>query len=145
MSNPQIRPLLEFYPEDAGKHLSEARQAARWLNEAPDDQLTPMLRVRHGEDYYIHEPMMLRDGVVCMPYRWFKRKGKHFARCWQMQTCVSETQAVWRVLKVDGYEVSEDDLLKNFPELCKDAEQIYNLPHPAMIDSKLASNFGEMC
>ncbi|PBK72224.1 hypothetical protein ARMSODRAFT_853501, partial [Armillaria solidipes] len=137
MSNPQIRPLLEFYPKDSGKHLSEARQAACWLNEAPDDQLTPMLRLRDGEDYYIHEPMMLQDGVVCMPYRWFKRNNKHFARCWQMQTCVNETNAVWRVLKVDGYEVSEDEILKNFPELCKDAEQIYNLPHPTLIDSKL--------
>ncbi|SJL16514.1 uncharacterized protein ARMOST_20040 [Armillaria ostoyae] len=135
MSNPQIRPLLEFYPEDSSKHLSEACQAARWLNEAPDDQLTPMLRLQDGEDYYIHEPMMLRDGVVCMPYRWFKRNNKHFACCWQMQTCVNETNVVWRVLKVDGYEVSEDEILKKFPELCKDAEQIYNLPHPTLIDS----------
>ncbi|KAK0462782.1 hypothetical protein IW261DRAFT_1613923 [Armillaria novae-zelandiae] len=135
MSNPKIRPLLEFYPEDGSKHMSKAHHVARWLNEVPDNQLTPMLRVREGEDYYIHEPMMLCDGVVCMPYRWIKRQGKHFARCWKMQTCVNDTKAVWRVLKVDGYEVSEDELLKNFPELCKDAGPIYNLPHLTLIDS----------
>lgn len=104
-----------------------------------------MLHVQHGEDYYIHKPTMLRNSVVCMLYRWFKHKGKHFAHYWQMQTCVSETQVIWWVLKVDKYEVSKDDLFKNFPELCKDTEQIYNLLHPAMIDSKLASSFGEMC
>ncbi|KAK0215249.1 hypothetical protein EDD85DRAFT_871840 [Armillaria nabsnona] len=95
MRNPQFRPLLEFYHEDAGKHLSETRQAARWLTEAPDDQLTPMLRVRDGEDYYIHELMILRDGVVCMPYRW--RNIKHFSPCWRMETWVNKTNAVWRV------------------------------------------------
>ncbi len=145
MANPEVRQLLEFYPEDAGEHLSEARQASRWLNEAPDDQLTPMFRTRRGDDYFIHEPAMLRDGTVCMPYRWFRRGRKHYARCWRMQTCVGEHHSAWRVVKVTGYEVSEDDLLKNFHELCIDAERVYNLPHPSAIAGKYRSLPQDLC
>ncbi|KAK0471280.1 hypothetical protein IW261DRAFT_1671032 [Armillaria novae-zelandiae] len=135
MGNPKVWPLLEFYPEDAGNQLSEACQASRWLDEAPDDQLTPMFRTRSGDDYYIYKPAMLRDGTVCMPYRWFRRDQKHYARCWRMQICNGEHDSTWRVVKVTEYEVSEDDLLKNFPELCRDAETVYNLPHPSAIAS----------
>ncbi|KAE9383713.1 hypothetical protein BT96DRAFT_772206, partial [Gymnopus androsaceus JB14] len=62
MANPEVRPKLHFYPEDSGEHLSEARQAERWLHEAPDDLLTPMARIR-DQDYYIYEPAMLSDGI----------------------------------------------------------------------------------
>ncbi|KAK0444176.1 hypothetical protein EV421DRAFT_1903287 [Armillaria borealis] len=129
MANPEVRQLLEFYPEDAGEHLSEARQASHWLNEAPDDQLTPMFRTWRGDDYYIHELAMLHDGTVCMPYRWFRQGRKHYACCWHMQTYMGEHHSAWHVVKVTGYEVLEDDLLKNFPELCIDTERVYNLPH----------------
>ncbi|KAJ3769489.1 hypothetical protein FB446DRAFT_621971, partial [Lentinula raphanica] len=61
MSNPQVRPKLHFYPEDSGKYLSEAHQAERWLNEAPDNLLTPMARI-DKRDFYIYEPAMLVDG-----------------------------------------------------------------------------------
>ncbi|THU75790.1 hypothetical protein K435DRAFT_562305, partial [Dendrothele bispora CBS 962.96] len=54
----QVRPHLHFCPEDTSKHLSEARQAKRWLEEIPDDLLTPMARI-HNQDFFIYEPVML--------------------------------------------------------------------------------------
>ncbi|KAF9808715.1 hypothetical protein IEO21_07777 [Rhodonia placenta] len=63
MANPRVRPHLHFYPEDRGERpLAEARQAARWLHEMPNELLTPMARVRN-QDYYIYEPAMLVNGV----------------------------------------------------------------------------------
>ncbi|EED83857.1 predicted protein [Postia placenta Mad-698-R] len=64
MANPRVRPHLHFYPEDHGERpLAEARQAARWLHEMPNELLTPMARVRN-QDYYIYEPAMLVNGVI---------------------------------------------------------------------------------
>ncbi|KAJ3803822.1 hypothetical protein EV368DRAFT_20944, partial [Lentinula lateritia] len=59
MCNPQVRDNLSFYPEDCkAKNVSEARQCARWLNEIPDEELGPMIRVG-TQGYYIFEPTML--------------------------------------------------------------------------------------
>ncbi|KAJ8521961.1 hypothetical protein ONZ45_g1372 [Pleurotus djamor] len=65
MANPQVRPHLSFYPEDSGKRLSEARQASRWLHDAPDDQLTPMIRLG-SQDYFIYEPLKVVPPVVVL-------------------------------------------------------------------------------
>ncbi|KAJ3753206.1 hypothetical protein EV360DRAFT_10907, partial [Lentinula raphanica] len=85
MANPFVRPKLHFYPEDSGTHLSEGRQAQRWLNEAPNNLLTPMARI-NARDFYIHEPAMLLDGSCCIPVRWFSRGTHLYARCWRMET-----------------------------------------------------------
>ncbi|KAJ3765406.1 hypothetical protein FB446DRAFT_795079 [Lentinula raphanica] len=68
LANPHVCPKLQFYPEDSGAHLSEARQAQQWLNEAPDTLLTPMARI-NSRDFYIHEPAMLLNGSCCIPMR----------------------------------------------------------------------------
>ncbi|KAI0638708.1 hypothetical protein C8Q77DRAFT_1183595 [Trametes polyzona] len=136
MANPCVRPHLSFYPEDTGgAHLSEASQAARWLHEAPDDVLTPMVRVG-SRDFYVHEPLMGDDGKVRMPMRWFTRfqRGKHvlFAKCWEMQACCTDTGNGWVIVKRDDYEIAAANLMKTFPELCTAAAR-YNLPHPTNI------------
>ncbi|KIK49825.1 hypothetical protein GYMLUDRAFT_253531 [Collybiopsis luxurians FD-317 M1] len=51
MANPKVRPKLHFYPEDSGNFLSEARQAERWLKEAPDNLLTPMALASFASQY----------------------------------------------------------------------------------------------
>ncbi|PBK79410.1 hypothetical protein ARMGADRAFT_1049148 [Armillaria gallica] len=127
MANPQVRPHLHFYPEDSGKRLAEVRQGSRWLHELPDELLTPMLRI-NNIDYYIHETAMLRDRSLCVPFRWFMRGGKHYGRCWKLQAMSREGSVVWRVIKTDGVDVSEDEFLKNAPELRQDAVSLYNFP-----------------
>lgn len=83
MSNPKVRPYLHFIPEDAGDHLSEAWQAKRWLDELDPSLTTPMAR-KNDQDFFIYEPCVLKDGTVCMPYRWIMRGGETVARVWAM-------------------------------------------------------------
>ncbi|CAK5282232.1 unnamed protein product [Mycena citricolor] len=136
MANPKVRPNLSFYPEDSGKKISEARQAARWLHEMPDDQLTPMHRIKN-HDYYIYEPAMATssiDGSVqhVVPVRWFSREGSIHAKCWRMIPVVTDQISGWRVIKTRTVEVSEAQFFKTFVEFQSDAA-LYNVPHPSLI------------
>lgn len=73
MANPLIRKHLHFYPEDAGSRLREAWQGQCWLHELSPHIVSQMIRVDH-QDYYIHEPAKLCDGMVVVPMRWYMRK-----------------------------------------------------------------------
>lgn len=131
MSNPKVRPHLEFYPEDTGPALSEARQGWRWLHEIDADQTTPMARIGI-QDYFIYEPAMLTDGTCCVPVRWFMRNKVLFAKCWELDPITTDTGRAWRVIKRDTYKVSQDKFLKNFPDLQADAH-MYSLPDPTQL------------
>src|ERR1700712_1689180 len=121
MSNPNVRPHLSFYPEDSGPKLSEARQGQRWLNEIPDAQTTPMLRIGK-DDYFIHKPAMLRDGKCCIPTRWFTKAGKYYANCWEIRPISTDKGSGWRVLmKAETLVVPASEFLKNFPAFKRDA------------------------
>ncbi|KAJ7435966.1 hypothetical protein B0H11DRAFT_2256623 [Mycena galericulata] len=130
MSNPKVRPHLSFYPEDNGKGLDEARQGTRWLNELPDEETTPMARIG-TQDYFIHEPVMLSDGRVCMPFRWFMRGKILFAKCWDLEVVNSDSGQHWRVIQREK-EISQDKLLKAFPDLRADFQR-HNIPDPSKI------------
>lgn len=88
-----------------------------------------------GRDYFIFEPTMLRDGSCCIPIWWFTRGKILLAQCWKLDTVITDTGASWRAIKSDGYEVSQEQFLKNFPELRDDAAG-YNLPDPSKIVGK---------
>lgn len=132
MANPKVRPHLHFYPEDAGVKLSEARQGSRWLHELLPEQTTPMVRIGQ-QDYYIHEPAMLRDGTCCMPIRWFQRGNAMYAKCWELDPITTDNGSSWRVIKRENYEVPLHQFLKTFPELREDAVSIYSIPDPTQI------------
>ncbi|KAL0566487.1 hypothetical protein V5O48_015525 [Marasmius crinis-equi] len=131
MCNPKVRPKLHFYPEDRGNRpFSEARQGEKWLNEIPDEQLTPMIRLRRGgenQDYYIFEPAMLRDGTIWMPHRWIRKDNKFVGRCWGMQeVTAADGTSSWRVNKNEHRLASEDELVRSFPELKGEAGRGFN-------------------
>ncbi|KAJ7688026.1 hypothetical protein B0H17DRAFT_938745 [Mycena rosella] len=130
MSNPKVRPHLEFYPEDSGSLLEEARQGKRWLEEIPSDQITPMARIG-TQDYFIHEPAMLTDGTFRMPFRWFLRGKTLFAKCWDLDVVNTETGRAWRVVQRES-EVAQEGFMKNLPELRADFRR-YNVPDPTKI------------
>ncbi|KAJ7294046.1 hypothetical protein C8J57DRAFT_1042339 [Mycena rebaudengoi] len=130
MSNPKVRPHLQFYPEDTGKMLEEARQGKRWLEEIPSEQTTPMARIG-TQDYFIHEPIMLTDGTCCVPIRWFMRGQKLVAKCWGLEVLVTDAGQKWRVVEVES-EVGQDRFMKNLPDLQCDFQQ-YGLPDPSSI------------
>ena len=52
IANPKVRPLLEFYPEDAGKYLANANQGKQWLHDLDAAFTTPMIR-QDGQDFNI--------------------------------------------------------------------------------------------
>ncbi|THH29908.1 hypothetical protein EUX98_g4298 [Antrodiella citrinella] len=146
MANPKVRPHLHFYPEDTkGTKLDEGRQGARWLDEMPDECLTPMARMG-TQDYFIHEPAMLRSGHVVMPYRWFTRveEGQHrmYAKCWQMQAIATDAGSGWRVIKRDGLDLRVELFLWTFPELLRDHAR-HDKPSPAIIIDVLDHHTGE--
>jgi hypothetical protein len=130
MSNPKVRPHLDFYPEDTGKLLAEARQGKRWLEEIPSSQTTPMARIGK-QDYFIHEPAMLDDGKFCVPIRWFVRDKVLVAKCWDLVIITTETGQNWRVIQSES-EVSQARFLKSFPKLKADIS-FYNFPNPSKI------------
>ncbi|KAF8144692.1 hypothetical protein K438DRAFT_1902947 [Mycena galopus ATCC 62051] len=117
MANPTTRTNLHFFPEDSGPSLSQAWQASRWLDELDSDLTTPMIRI-HKQDFYIHEPTLLSNGVICMPIRWFKRGGKTFARAWEMRENLdSNLNSGWVIEGDTEFEVCESDLVVSFPLL----------------------------
>ena len=135
MANPEVRPNLHFYPEDSGATLSEAWQARRWLKEMPPDELTPMIRIGE-DDYYIYEPAMLMDGSCCIPIWWFIRDGIFFCKAWVLLPISPEGDCPgWQVREDIEVEVSQNDLLKDFPTLTHD-HQLYGVPHPSRIIGK---------
>ncbi|KAI0639400.1 hypothetical protein C8Q77DRAFT_1223885, partial [Trametes polyzona] len=129
MANPRVRPRLRFLPEDAGKKLSEAWQGARWRDELDPNLAGPMVRV-HGVDYYVYEPAMLRDGSLCMPYRWFTRGPRTLAKAWGLS--MTSDRSGWVVCKHVEFEVDCSDLLSSTPTLLHTA-QYYNIPSPSKI------------
>lgn len=119
MANPTTRQNLHFFPEDTGPSLSQAWQASRWLHELDSDLTTPMIRIRN-QDFYINEPTLLSNGMVCLPTRWFKRGDKTFARAWKMYELTStdpKSDSGWVIEGDKEFEVCETDLLASFPIL----------------------------
>lgn len=70
MSNPLLRPGMQFYPEDGGRGSSQVWHGKKWLRDAPDELLTPMT-VFNRQAYYIHELARLDDGSLFIPCRFF--------------------------------------------------------------------------
>ncbi|KAJ7502053.1 hypothetical protein B0H11DRAFT_1712975, partial [Mycena galericulata] len=115
MANPSVRENLHFLPEDSKPALSQAWQAARWLDELDSDLTTPMLRV-NAQDFFIHEPTVLMDGSVCMPTRWFNRGKETWARVWKMREFNNGGTAGWIVDSQQCYDVKTSNLLLSFPD-----------------------------
>ncbi|KZT19673.1 hypothetical protein NEOLEDRAFT_1158985 [Neolentinus lepideus HHB14362 ss-1] len=139
LANPLVRPHLEFYPEDSGIRLQEARQAARWREEVDALVACPMVCNDDGRDFFIEESCMANIdnlGTVApvMPVRWFKHEGKIWAKVHMMRLTPEHD-----FLVIDGRKGSSLDLpmsafFLSVLEL-KDADisRRYNLPHPNRI------------
>ncbi|KAF8510914.1 hypothetical protein JB92DRAFT_3118557 [Gautieria morchelliformis] len=130
MSNPLVRPHLGFYPEATHTSLDDAFQGSRWLKEMHPALLTPMVRVR-GQDYFVLEPVMLRDGSVVMFHRWLTMEQQEgmWGRGWRMQTQGMGEGQGWTVDRRQDILVSERDLLMNFPTL-QQAYADHGIPPP---------------
>ncbi|KAF8514684.1 hypothetical protein JB92DRAFT_3115468 [Gautieria morchelliformis] len=70
-ANPQIAPLLCFYPEEKEGCVLEIWQMKR-IKELPAEQLTPMVR-KGLKDFYVNELAELRSGEYVIPHMWIIR------------------------------------------------------------------------
>jgi hypothetical protein len=138
MANPLVRPYLRFFPEDAGKRLTEAWQGQRFLREMPFDLRSPMVRVGN-RDFYIYEPASLSDGRVCMPIRWFTRlsdnnsnEEKLYAEVCEMEEHKTDLVHGYIVHEYRSSEISVDRLSLSFIEL-KELWAILGKPNPINI------------
>jgi hypothetical protein len=104
-----IRKNLQFYPEDFGEKLYQGNQARKWLHDMDPDLLTPMHRV-NGVDYYIYEAARLKDGTMCMPFRWFQKNGRMWCRAWRMVANVGNETSGWIIEQGDELTFSDDAL-----------------------------------
>ncbi|KAJ7688772.1 hypothetical protein B0H14DRAFT_3101119 [Mycena olivaceomarginata] len=95
------------------------------------DLTTPMIR-EHGQDFFIHEPTMLQDGNVCIPFRWFQREGEIWARVWKVAAVQGELGLGWVVETGQHFHVKSTDLSLSFPHLASTHTQ-RNLPDPRVI------------
>lgn len=72
-AHPETRKHIRAFPEFPSGPVQEAWHGTKWLEDAPDDVLTPMLRM-DGKDYYIKELVHCRNNSWFIPMRFVKRK-----------------------------------------------------------------------
>ena len=103
---------MHFYPESAGRRLDEARQGSKWLSDADPTLLTPMCSVGMT-DFFVFEPTLLKNNILCMPHRFFTKDSAMWFRAWPI-TCDVDG---WVIEGSDEYILPADDLGVSFPEL----------------------------
>ena len=74
-AHPETRRQLQKYPVFQ-KTASELWHTQKWLTEAPDNVLVPMIRLEDGRNFYIHELTHLKDRRWFIPCRFFEFDGK---------------------------------------------------------------------
>ncbi|KAI0644697.1 hypothetical protein C8Q79DRAFT_912903 [Trametes meyenii] len=73
-AHPDIRPLIKAYPVFSGNRVTEHYQGSKWLVDAPDELLTPMIRL-HDRDFYVNELTYCEGGQWFIPKRFFEFEG----------------------------------------------------------------------
>jgi hypothetical protein len=109
MANPRVRPYLHFYPEDAGNTVNEYWHARHWHEVADPSLVTPMAVVNNTH-FFVYEPIILVDGRVVIPYRWFLRCGSIAARAWPLRGVRRGNDEGWIVEEFKTVIVSQRDL-----------------------------------
>lgn len=69
-SNPQVRPFLQFYPEDKHGEVGESWQALKWLTECNNSVIAPMAIGMTGQHFYVGEVALCNNNQYVIPLRW---------------------------------------------------------------------------
>ncbi len=109
MANPRVRPHLHFYPEDAGKTVNEYWHARHWHEVADPSLVTPMAVVKNTH-FFVYEPIILNNGLVVIPYRWFLHRGSITARAWPLRAVKHGNDVGWIVEEFKTVIVSQEAL-----------------------------------
>lgn len=137
MANPLVRKNLKFYPEEPDGDIEDASHSAQWRFDAPANLGCPMARSpgRNSQDYYVHEPALVRTGSVLkivMVTRWEMRAGELHARVHGM---IPEANGFW-IDASDSSFVNLSCFLSSFVELEKNHVGL-KFPSPSAIHGQL--------
>ncbi|KAI5889905.1 uncharacterized protein SCHCODRAFT_02582188 [Schizophyllum commune H4-8] len=139
MANPRVRRHLHFLPEKTSGSISEAWQAARWLDELDPAFLTQCIRKKDDktQDFFVFEPALLKNRLAFMPTRWFIEGKSTYAKGWYMS--LDPQRRGWIVEEHTPVVVCEDDLDLSLP-LFHERHAIYQVPSPQSIIDPRAGN-----
>ncbi|KZV95756.1 hypothetical protein EXIGLDRAFT_671890 [Exidia glandulosa HHB12029] len=112
-ANPEIGPLLQFYPEEPSGPRSEVWHFDR-LKELDPSLLTPMFVAPDGRHYYVNELAELGDGRLIIPYMWIIRGGEMCADAY----CVTVQDGKY-IVDRNVQNVRAADLRRDHPTLLK--------------------------
>uniref|UniRef100_D8QAN3 Uncharacterized protein n=1 Tax=Schizophyllum commune (strain H4-8 / FGSC 9210) TaxID=578458 RepID=D8QAN3_SCHCM len=143
MANPRVRRHLHFLPEKTSGSISEAWQAARWLDELDPAFLTQCIRKKDDktQDFFVFEPALLKNRLAFMPTRWFIEGKSTYAKGWYMS--LDPQRRGWIVEEHTPVVVCEDDLDLSLP-LFHERHAIYQVPSPqSIIGSSISSDLHE--
>ncbi|KAI9434849.1 hypothetical protein H4582DRAFT_1818227 [Lactarius indigo] len=110
MANPLVHPHLHFYPEDAGKMVSEYWHRWHWHDNADPAVVTPMA-VINGLHFFVHEPCFLANGRAIMPYHWFLCGDSILAKAWPLCTVGQGDRSGWVVEEYMTIIIPQDEFL----------------------------------
>ncbi|KAJ7831981.1 hypothetical protein B0H13DRAFT_2240508 [Mycena leptocephala] len=138
-ANPLIRPKLHLYPEDSGRRLEEARQAAKWKQEVDGNISGPMARGNGGKDFFVEEVCFAKldsHGSVgpVMPMRWFTREGRMWSIAHPLRLTASKSAFVIDGRESTCLEIPLDNYFLNVRDLeDPDVQARYSIPPPSSI------------
>ncbi|KAJ7035397.1 hypothetical protein C8F04DRAFT_1210324 [Mycena alexandri] len=137
-ANPLVREYLHFYPEITTT-ISESWQAAKWVNEIEDDDLSPMWADWEGAShrhFYVKELAQCGDGKYCVPLKWFVFNKKIHCNAYLV---TRELSGIFTVEQHEIIRVLATDLRYNFLDLQQQGEIRFSgvqnafqphMPHP---------------
>lgn len=142
MANPVVRELLHFCPEDSGKELQEAWQAARWFRDMDPSCLTPMISIQKGAAtfrYYNFELLLLRNHSAWIPYRWFTKppiegeRRRYYAAAYRMDLRYTHGNRYWAVREDIQQTICSDDFMFSLPDFATTAATDPSIESPHSI------------
>ncbi|KAH9036304.1 hypothetical protein EDB85DRAFT_1821811, partial [Lactarius pseudohatsudake] len=143
MANPRVRPHLWFYPEDAGRHLSEYWHTCHWVQDANPMHVTPMA-VIGSQQFWTFEPCVLKTGAIVMPLHWFIRNRVIHAVAWTLRSYKSSDHIMgWIVEEYNNVVVPQSDFLVPFASWGA-SDTTASLPDPKRILGSLLDPTGDI-
>ena len=126
MANARIHPHLHFYPEDAGKTINEYWHARHWHKVADPSLVMPMIVVNNTH-FFVYEPIILLNGCIVIPYRWFLHGGSITACAWPLRAVKRGNDVGWIVEEFKMVIVFQGELFMPFRSWELN-QQYYTLP-----------------
>ena len=88
-----------------------------------------------GQDFYVFEPAMLVNHVLCIPYRWYMRSGVMRGWAWRMVENAGYVYSGWIIDKKCILDIAVSELSASFPYISH-SFRARNIPDPRRLLGK---------